>query len=104
MAQYRDFVEQYMAELQELTFNSKPIITTLTILAAENLGAASSVVAAIERHLSSVVRTPELLLSQCSNFFLQSRVQAAQYVRPLNTCSSLQPVSTVHCCLLSRVG
>ena len=54
MQQYREFLEQYMVALQELTFNSKPIINTLTILASENVAAASSIVAAIERHLSTV--------------------------------------------------
>ena len=47
----RDFVASYASELADLTFNSKPIINTLTMLASENLAAASSIAAAIERHI-----------------------------------------------------
>ena len=50
----RDFVASYASELADLTFNSKPIINTLTMLASENLGAASSIAAAVERHILMV--------------------------------------------------
>ncbi len=50
----REFVALYASELADLTFNSKPIINTLTMLASENVNAASSVAAAIENHLLTV--------------------------------------------------
>lgn len=50
----REFVASYASELADLTFNSKPIINTLTMLASENVTAAPSVAAAIERHLLTV--------------------------------------------------
>ena len=43
-----------MSSLAGLTINSKPIINMLTSLASENVSAASSVAAAIERHISTV--------------------------------------------------
>ena len=48
------FVAHYASELGDLTFNSKPMINTLTMLASENLTVASSISAAIERHILTV--------------------------------------------------
>ena len=50
----REFVERYMSSLAGLTINSKPIINMLTSLASENVSAASSIAAAIERHIATV--------------------------------------------------
>jgi hypothetical protein len=50
----REFMDQYVSELADLTFNSKPIINTLTMLASENVKAASSIAAAVEKHIYNV--------------------------------------------------
>ena len=50
----RDFVLEYVSELKDLTFNSKSLINTLTMLAGDTLEAASSIAAAIEKHILTV--------------------------------------------------
>ena len=50
----REFVDQYAAELNDLTFNSKALVNTLTMLAGDNVEAASSIAAAIEKHILTV--------------------------------------------------
>ena len=49
-----EFILEYESELADLTFNSKPIINNLTILAGENKHAAHDVVNAIEKRILSV--------------------------------------------------
>lgn len=60
-----DACREYQSSLEDLTFNSKPHINMLTILAEENLHFAKDIVAIIEAQISKVfinIEIPKLKL------------------------------------------
>ncbi|XP_018319947.1 uncharacterized protein LOC108733341 [Agrilus planipennis] len=68
MASSNEVKEEYASSLRDLTFNSKPLISVLTILAEENIQHAKDIVGVIENHLTRVrteVKLPVLYLIDC---------------------------------------
>uniref|UniRef100_A0A3Q3E4D3 CID domain-containing protein n=1 Tax=Labrus bergylta TaxID=56723 RepID=A0A3Q3E4D3_9LABR len=59
-----DACREYQSSLEDLTFNSKPHINMLTILAEENLHFAKDIVAIIEAQISKVFINIEILKFQ----------------------------------------
>ena len=60
---FQELLEDYARELEELTFNSKPIINTLTMIAGENLEACSEIVGLIEARIKYVRNTSLVVLA-----------------------------------------
>lgn len=54
MTTQEEIKAEYTSSLADLTFNSKPLINVLTMLAEENLPNAKTIVEAIEEHLNKV--------------------------------------------------
>ncbi|KAK9347498.1 hypothetical protein V1522DRAFT_401088 [Lipomyces starkeyi] len=52
--------QDYITSLDDLTFNSRPIITNLTIIAQENIQAAEVITRAIEEHISKCAPSSKL--------------------------------------------
>lgn len=69
----RDACREYQSSLEDLTFNSKPHINMLTILAEENLPFAKDIVAIIEAQISKVFIQRAFLQSK---LFLNIATQA----------------------------
>ncbi|XP_028136602.1 pre-mRNA cleavage complex 2 protein Pcf11 isoform X2 [Diabrotica virgifera virgifera] len=68
MSSSEEIKAEYMSSLADLTFNSRPLINVLTMLAEENSPNAPVIVEAIEEHLSKVntdVKLPILYLIDC---------------------------------------
>lgn len=58
-----DACREYQSSLEDLTFNSKPHINMLTILAEENLHFAKDIVAIIEAQITKVFMNIEFSIS-----------------------------------------
>lgn len=60
--------EDFYSSLNDLTFNSRPIISSLTVIAQENVSAAPYIARAVERRIEKVSIIEILLLEVVTNF------------------------------------
>jgi hypothetical protein len=63
-----DLAEQYREALSDLTFNSKPLINTLSMIADENRQYASVITKTIEEQTKMVSSPEAFLIRECSYF------------------------------------
>jgi pre-mRNA cleavage complex 2 protein Pcf11 len=52
-----EVAQEYSSSLADLTVNSKPLISMLTMLAEDNIQHAAAIVQAVEKHLVKVIIT-----------------------------------------------
>ena len=104
----REFMAQYVSELADLTFNSKPIINTLTMLASENVKAASSITAAIEKHILKVRPCRSQEAKSCAFALALPRYLAAILCQTSTSCKLLKIVCAIDmlwlCSALQRIS
>lgn len=71
-ASRQDACREYQSSLEDLTFNSKPHINMLTILAEENLQFSTDIVAIIEAQIAKVFIKIRFILCCCAAAMLSS--------------------------------
>ena len=86
-----DACREYQSSLEDLTFNSKPHINMLTILAEENLTFAKDIVAIIEAQISKVFINIDLHLSDSVDVSVSQAREALTWRR-----ASLRHVRVLH--------
>ncbi|ANB11561.1 mRNA 3' end processing factor [Sugiyamaella lignohabitans] len=73
----------YLDSLQELTFNSRPIITNLTVIAQENIQHAQIIAKAIEEHIHKVSNIDTGRRDRPSELFFTASVVVRNYIKQM---------------------
>lgn len=95
----KEACREYQSSLEDLTFNSKPHINMLTILAEENLTFAKDIVAIIEAQISKVFMTIDSISDV--NVYVcicvgPRRGCANMAANVITTCSGQRPLGASH--------